>query len=384
MSFNFSNKSLGKNTDSQTTKQSPFKFEFKKPESTASTSDSQTAKPSGFSFSFKKPDSNNTNTESQTTKQSPVKFSFNKPESNAPASDSQEAKPTGFSFNFKKPDSNNANTDSQTTKQSPFKFEIKKPESTASASGSQTVKPNAFTFGKTDSNNSASNTTSTASSNSFSFKPSTNPVAKLTFNFGTDKDFQAEKKEFSASTFNFTGNFSPKPPSSSQTAQSKDEEDTQDNIENGFCEAEKTGEEDEEILLNVPSKLYAYVKPEITEEDEKTADPKAKKEEPKPQYAERGIGDLHFNYNKEQKFYRLILRRKKIGTVVLNQRIFPEMKPQKLGKNSLKFLGQISGSSKPGEEAKPNKIDVLLLKLKDEETTDKLLGLIQKAISESK
>lgn len=309
------------------------------------------------------------------SKPSALKFSFDFKKSKDGGNESSQTQSSGFIFS---PQKSNNGDDSKPKFN--FGFNKKTDDSTKEKSdkeGNDSAKPKGiqFNFSKNKKGD-----------GKFTFGVK-NKSSTLTFNFGTGKDFQAEKKEFSSKNFDFknsSSKFSPK--ISPSASQSKDGEENETVEENGFCASEKTGEEDEEILLNIPSKLFIFEKPE----EPKDSDPKAKKEQPKPGYAERGTGTLHFNYNKENNYYRMIFRRKPIETLVLNQRIFTGMTPRKQGTNSIQFLGQIIAPKKfekdeaKNKETNENKLDILLLKCKDEESANKLLALIQKAISESK
>lgn len=323
MNFNFSNKSLvEKSSDSQTTAKTGFQFNFKKTQSTA-ISESQEKKSNFFQLN-----------------------------------DSQEKK--SFKFKFDSQIVSPRKSESQTNNQ----------DSSNNSNDIDLDKPCSLSL----------------SNEKFKFSLGN----KLTFNFGTGKEFQAEEKKFGGLKFNNT--FSPisrqqlqsklLSTESSQSSQSSQSKDDDDKIENG-AESEKTGEEDEEILLNAKAILYVYTKPE---EENTKSDSKDKKVEQKPHYAERGNGELHFNYNKEQNFYRLVMRRKPIGTIVLNQRVFAGMKPKLNSKKIVQFLGQltVASISKSDDAQTTPKINVLLLKLQDEESANKLLSLIQKAISEIK
>ena len=224
--------------------------------------------------------------------------------------------------------------------------------------GSLSKESNEFKFSPTSEDGNKGVNTFTA----FSWGAST----KLNFNFGTGKVFQADKSEFSKAfnisipSFNTSGSMSIDMNSSQQQ-----DEDHVDEEKNEFYEStEKTGEEDETILLNTTASLYVFKDKE---------------------YLNRGKGHLHFNYNEEHKFYRLVLRRENVGTVILNTRVFPQMKPQLRNKTALSFLCPINEnkSSENQESSDTSKLEILMLRMQ-EENCKKLLELMKKAVDECK
>lgn len=193
---------------------------------------------------------------------------------------------------------------------------------------------------------------------------------KLTFNFGTGKEFQAEKKEFAPTVFkqfNFGGFGAPAKEEENEAAEEPEE------AENAFDETAETGEENEECCLDTPCALYQLVAENKSEEEKKSGDSK-------PRWAERGIGDLHFNHSQEQNFYRIIFRRKPLRNVILNQRISKDMKPKRLNQKSICFIGTLLQSEVNQKESNdPPAITPLFLRFKDAATADRFMELYEEA-----
>ena len=380
MSFQFP---IGGNDQNKKNENSGFTFPTKLDDTKSNSNTTQTPP---FNFDFLKSTSNASG--SNTT----FKSSFDLPKPPASASDSnakQSALPK-FSFNFS--NTSASTPDSNTTQNKPFNFDFNLPKPSSITSDSNTkqsaIPKLSFNFSNTSASTPDSNTTQNKPFN-FDFNLPKQAITQK-FTFGTGKEFQAEKIEFCPGASKSITN--------AKANESAQDADTADEIKDGFSEAEKTGEEGEELLLDTVAKLHQLSKVVIQKDESsgaKKSDSK-EKEETKLQYCERGVGPLHFNYNKEHKYYRIILRRKQIGTLVLNQRVFPEMNPKKQTKNKIQFLGQLTPSYKSKDDGKKddakkeeqndneNKLDILLLTFRDEETADKFLSLLQKAIDESK
>lgn len=187
----------------------------------------------------------------------------------------------------------------------------------------------------------------------FNVKP---PRPRITFNFGTDKEFQSTNdpnipfEECGIKISSFT---MPKPPPQNQKAEVDDSEGpTLPTVD------EKTGEEGEEVLFNEKAKALA-IRP--SDDDEK-----------KLSYVEIGIGELHFNHSENDNCYRMTMRRDQ-QNIVLNTRIFKDMKP-KLIKKGIQFLGQGAGKN-------VDKYEIYTFRFENDEKAKRLYDLIVDTIS---
>lgn len=199
------------------------------------------------------------------------------------------------------------------------------------------------------------------------------PPPAISFNFGTDKNFQStndpnlhfEKTGLKISSFNM-------PPPPPPRIERKDNDDEDDDSKELLPPVDaKTGEEGEEIIFNERARAFVL----------------KEKEEGKLGYAEIGIGEFHFNYSKEHNCYRMTMRRD-MQNIVLNARVTKEVKPVLSRKNVLlqipviidKQDDEIDNSTTDSNKNKI-KIERKCFRFENEEIAKKLYDLIVDSIS---
>ncbi|KAK8893563.1 Ran-binding domain [Tritrichomonas musculus] len=184
------------------------------------------------------------------------------------------------------------------------------------------------------------------------------PKPAIIFNFGTDKEFQTThdpNTPFNKDVIKYSSFQMPTPPPQTQKSESNNDEDD-DSKEFEIVE-EKTGEEDEEILFNEKSRALVI----------------KKDENGKPTgYSEIGVGEFHLNYDKNNNIYRMTMRRD-LQNIVLNSRIFKEMRPT-LSKKVVRFMAQNS----------EGKLEIKAFAFENEEKAKKLYDTIVDVISKIK
>lgn len=109
---------------------------------------------------------------------------------------------------------------------------------------------------------------------------------------------------------------------------------------------ERTGEEDDEVLFKTECKLWKLVR-EGTDAISSTTGSSATGAtgvgtagaEASWRWQERGCGTLHINRNSKTNASRLVMRMRGVLKLLLNTPIFPTGKYEKMGENSVRFLG---------------------------------------------
>jgi len=104
---------------------------------------------------------------------------------------------------------------------------------------------------------------------------------------------------------------------------------------------ERTGEEDDEVLFKTECKLWKLVK-EGTEAISSTTNATGvgtAGAEASWRWQERGCGTLHINRSSKTNASRLVMRMRGVLKLILNTPIFPTGKYEKMGENSVRFLG---------------------------------------------
>ncbi|KAH0787687.1 hypothetical protein GPJ56_008344 [Histomonas meleagridis] len=192
------------------------------------------------------------------------------------------------------------------------------------------------------------------------------------FNFGTGVNFIASTRSpFGANCFSYTP---------------KDDDDIEDDFENmtpAFVESNETGEENEENLIECNTKVYQFkftIDTELKEGETKPEENEFLKVERhndkdyvcRKKFVVKGEGPLHLN--KGNGYYRIVVRRNKVGTIIVNSRVFERMNPS-LKDNKLRILLQ-------NIEDKEEGVSVYLLKFDEYETAVKVTEEIKKAIQE--
>lgn len=111
---------------------------------------------------------------------------------------------------------------------------------------------------------------------------------------------------------------------------------------------------------------------------------------PKATLVEVGAGNLHLN--KGDGFYRLVMRRKQVGKVCLNMRVFSDMKPKAQQRNYVSFIGyEVDDTLQASQEDSNNggdksatqlKYIVFKLRFKDEATQKDFISKLNDIIQE--
>jgi hypothetical protein len=174
-------------------------------------------------------------------------------------------------------------------------------------------------------------------------------VQEISFHFGTGTTFkssQSPTKSFTAAIIE-------------KRSQIPAEEGGPDEIESKILVG-VTGEESEEILVDVRAKLYQ----------------KEQREKDKIEWFEKGLGNLHFNMNREEGFYRIVLRRDPLGIVALNSRIGQWNRPKIIGDKNNRI--QFVGTSSDGQHG------IFILLLENSQKTQELLNAWNDAIEQIK
>ena len=149
-------------------------------------------------------------------------------------------------------------------------------------------------------------------------------------------------------------------------------EDSAESIETTIVnplEETRAGEEGEERLIEVTGKLFELV--DVVEKD-------GDKEKKERRYVERGVGPFHIN--KGESSYRLAMRRSKVGTALLNMRVFPQMNPKQQG-SRVTFMG-VNAVAAPAtdDEDKGTKVGIFCLQVKTKEDAEKIVEILNQAI----
>ncbi|CAJ1421320.1 unnamed protein product [Effrenium voratum] len=91
---------------------------------------------------------------------------------------------------------------------------------------------------------------------------------------------------------------------------------------------EPTGEEDEEVVFRADCKLWKLVKL-----------PPGKEDSEGWRWQERGCGIVHINRHKSSGHFRLVMRMRGVGKLLLNTPVFPSTRYEKVGQKSVRFVG---------------------------------------------
>ena len=266
---------------------------------------------------------------------------------------------SGFSFSIPKPPASSSSDSKPATGASStegFKFNFGAP-SGGSTDGGQGFK---FNFG----------TSSGTSSEGFKFNfgPGTFNFGSLggttiKFHFGTGKEFTSTKDPKLSFVSEGTALASGSIPQGEDSAES-----IETTIVNPLEET-RAGEEGEERLIEVTGKLFELV--DVVEKD-------GDKEKKERRYVERGVGPFHIN--KGESSYRLAMRRSKVGTALLNMRVFPQMNPKQQG-SRVTFMG-VNAVAAPAtdDEDKGTKVGIFCLQVKTKEDAEKIVEILNQAI----
>lgn len=183
----------------------------------------------------------------------------------------------------------------------------------------------------------------------------------IKFHFGTGKEFTSTKDPKLSFVSEGTTLASGSIPQGEDSAESSET--------TILLEETRAGEEGEERLIEVTGKLLELV--DVVEKDGDT-------EKKERRYVERGVGPFHIN--KGESSYRLAMRRSKVGTALLNMRVFPQMNPKQQG-SRVTFMG-VNAVAAPATDDKGEgtKVGIYCLRVKAKEDAEKIVEILNQAI----